>query len=117
MGEPTPGPWTKQKGPIEGRPTWTITAKSPRSGHGRVYGIATIDINPEDEANARLIAAALQLKAALEALETAELAHANCPECNGEGVPELCELCFPAFDDARVSRRAALLAANGGAAP
>lgn len=48
------------------------------------------------------------LRAALEALEAAELAHANCDECEGEGVPELCEKCFPLFDDARVMRRTAL---------
>jgi len=62
-----------------------------------------------------LIAAAPALLRAAQLLEAAEIAHANCPECGGEGVPEVCEVCFPLFDDARTARRAALeKAAHGG---
>lgn len=49
-----------------------------------------------------------RMREALEKLEAAELAHANCDLCDGEGIPELCEQCFPEFDDARLARRAAL---------
>lgn len=48
------------------------------------------------------------LLAAAVALEKAEEDHANCQECDGEGVPELCEECFPLFDDARILRRLAI---------
>lgn len=64
---------------------------------------------------ALVIAAAPALFRAALLLEKAEDAHANCPECEGEGVPELCPECFPLFDDARIARRAALeKAAMGG---
>ena len=33
--------------------------------------------------------------------------------CGGEGVPELCERCFPAFDDARLKRRVVATEARG----
>jgi hypothetical protein len=63
---------------------------------------------------ALLIAGAPALLRAALLLEAAEEVHANCPECDGEGVPELCPACFPLFDDARIARRAALeKAANG----
>jgi hypothetical protein len=42
---------------------------------------------------------------AVRLLEHAEDIHSNCPECEGEGVPELCGECFPHFDLARVQRR------------
>lgn len=45
---------------------------------------------------------------AAELQEAAELFHANCEECDGEEVPELCEKCFPLYDDARIARRGAL---------
>jgi hypothetical protein len=51
-----------------------------------------------------LIAAQLQ--------EAAETQHANCEECEGRGVPELCHVCFPFFDDARVKRRLAIAKAT-----
>lgn len=41
-------------------------------------------------------------------LEKAEAFHLTCDECNGEDIPELCEKCFPLYDDARVARRQAL---------
>lgn len=75
------------------------------------WGFDAWGINVE-EADARLIAAAWELFEAAVLLETAEEAHANCEECEGQGVPELCEKCFPMFDDARVKRRTALAKAN-----
>ena len=60
-----------------------------------------------------LLAAAPALLAACEALEAAEDANANCTECEGLGVPELCPACFPLFDDARLKRRAAIARAEG----
>ena len=63
--------------------------------------------------DARLLAAAPDLYEAAAALERAEDAHDNCPECDGQGVPELCPVCFPIFDDARVKRRSALAKARG----
>ena len=39
---------------------------------------------------------------ALELQEAAEVAHANCDECSGEEIPELCPKCFPLYDAARV---------------
>jgi hypothetical protein len=57
--------------------------------------------------------AAPDLLAAAMKLEEAEAFHANCEECEGEGVPELCEKCFPLFDDARCMRRAAIAKATG----
>lgn len=46
--------------------------------------------------------------AALRAYEHLDNFHANCPECDGEVAPEICELCFPLADDARLRMRAAL---------
>jgi len=63
-------------------------------------------------ANARLIAAAPDLLAAARLLEAAETAHVNCPECEGEDIPELCPRCFPAFDEARIARRLAIAKAT-----
>lgn len=79
--------------------------------------IATCDVSPriprsEKVANAYLFAAAPDLLECAEILEKAEETRANCDECEGEGPPELCEKCFPLFDDARVKRRAALAAAK-----
>ncbi len=45
---------------------------------------------------------------ALQLQEAAEEAHANCSECNGEEIPELCQKCFPLYDEARLARRFAL---------
>jgi hypothetical protein len=62
----------------------------------------------ERDANATLFAAASDLLAAAQKLEAAETFNANCDECEGEGAPELCEKCFPLFDDARIARRLAI---------
>jgi hypothetical protein len=61
----------------------------------------------------RETAAAPLMLAAATKLEEAETFHANCEECGGEDVPELCEACFPLFDDARCMRRAAIAQATG----
>jgi Lar family restriction alleviation protein len=49
---------------------------------------------------------------ALDALESTEALdnRENCPECEGEGEPEICPVCFPAADDARIKRRNAIAA-------
>lgn len=117
----TPGPWKIHEeadelvivGPREGcrrnnvSPAWELC---------RIQNAEFWD-NPETEAedrdNASLIAASPDLLEAEEKQEAAELAHANCPECFGDGIPELCEKCFPLFDDARVSRRIAIAKARG----
>lgn len=61
----------------------------------------------------RLADAARDLYESARLQEEAETFHANCDECDGEGVPELCECCFPKFDDARIARRLALAKAEG----
>jgi hypothetical protein len=66
-----------------------------------------------DRANAYLIAAAPDLYEAARLQEEAEEFNANCPDCDGDGVPECCEICFPYFDDARLKRRAAIAKAEG----
>lgn len=68
---------------------------------------------PGTEKDAQLTVAAHILLLACKALEKAEEANANCNECDREGVPELCEKCFPLFDDARVLRRQAIEIAEG----
>lgn len=57
-----------------------------------------------------------ELLGAATLLEKTEEAHANCDECGGEEVPELCPKCFPLFDDARLKRRAAIAKATAGGA-
>lgn len=66
----------------------------------------------ENVANAHLIVAAPDLLEAAQLQEAAETQHANCEECEGLGVPELCRVCFPFFDDARVKRRLAIAKAT-----
>ena len=60
-----------------------------------------------DEAIADLRAVP-ELVKALELQEKADEFHANCEECGGEEIPELCRDCFPLFDAARIARRTAL---------
>ena len=59
------------------------------------------------------IEAAQKLLLACIALERAEHQRQDCEECEGEGEPEACGTCFPAFDDARVDRRIAIFTATG----
>lgn len=65
------------------------------------------------DANARLIAAAPELYEACRLQELAEFNRSNCAECDGEGEPEACSLCFRKADQARVARRSALRKADG----
>lgn len=67
--------------------------------------LAVINAQQTPDASADLLAAA-------ELLEKAEEAHANCEECDGEGAPEACPVCFPLFDDARIARRLAIAKAK-----
>lgn len=64
-------------------------------------------------ANARLMVAAPDLLEAAQLLEAAEHARQFCEECEDDGEPEACGTCFPAFDDARVKRRLAIVKATG----
>ena len=114
MMEHTPGPWAVEGDDREGM-EWNnhiVIADRPddricfMAHNGPTHQV-------EFDANAHLIAAAPDLLAALEAQENAEDANANCEECEGQGIPELCVCCFPLFDDARLKRRAAIAKAKG----
>ena len=59
------------------------------------------------------IEAAMELLQSAILLERAEHRRQFCEECEGDGEPEACGNCFPAFDDARVSRRCAIFKATG----
>ena len=108
MTAPTDGPWEISHLGKDG--AWEI----------RVEGFVICSRNRIDHlslqsaANAKLIAAAPDLLAAAKLLEVAETAHVNCPECEGEEVPELCPRCFPAFEEARIARRTAIAKATKG---
>jgi hypothetical protein len=74
---------------------------------GRALGLLTSNARSQAESeHTRNLANALCMQ------EAAEEAHANCTECDGEDVPELCPKCFPLFDEARVERRRLLSALN-----
>jgi hypothetical protein len=90
---------------------WVLNHRVPADGNPQDSGPLFGDVRAG--ANARLIAAAPDLLEAAMLQEAAEDAHANCEECEGEGVPELCEKCFPLFDNARVKRRLAIVKATG----
>lgn len=108
----TPGPWEIHEYGEDDAPTLVIHKDSAT----RVCFLATPGSHGDPvriEADALLIAAAPELLEAATLLEAAELAHANCEECDGEEVPECCEKCFPLFDDARVKRRLAISKATG----
>ena len=110
----TPGPW--RLGEDACGDNLTIWGKYPNVCITSVFDDRMGDDAPpmkEAVANARLIVAAPDLARAAQLQEDAEDAHANCSECEGEGVPELCPRCFPLFDDARIARRAALARARG----
>lgn len=57
-----------------------------------------------------------RLLAAAKLQEAAEQAHLDCSECEGQEIPELCSLCFPLYDDARITRRLAIAEADAPAA-
>lgn len=98
----SPGPWKVEA------PNWIVAADDSTVMHVDPYG----NTMPTDD-DARLMLAAPELLEALEKLEAAETFNANCDECEGDGVPELCQKCFPHFDDARVLRRLAISKATG----
>lgn len=108
----TPGPWRVNKygsigaGDLGHDPIVAVT--EPFYGTDKRHG--------SHAANARLIAAAPDFAEAAVLQDAAEEAHANCPECDGQIIPELCPTCFPLFDDARMKRWAALAKARGEAA-
>ena len=62
-------------------------------------------------------AATPDLLEAAEMLERAEDGRQDCEECEGEGEPEACGICFPSFDDARIKRRLAIEKAHGRPVP
>lgn len=117
-GKHTAGPWKFLDATKSARhqyaPTCIIEA-----GPKQIASFSWHDNSPwfptknQSQANARLIAAAPDLLEVAVLLEKAEEAHANCDECGGEEVPELCPKCFPLFDDARLKRRAAIAKAEG----
>lgn len=112
MAEHTPGPWTIEEYGDNDCPSLVIY----KDTESRVCFMATPGSQGDPaviEADARLICAAPDLLKAAQLLEKAEEFHANCEECDGEGVPELCGECFPLFDDARVARRLAIAKADG----
>jgi len=92
--------------------THVASAHGPGALGADWYGSDIVCNHETQKANARLIAAAPELLAAAAKLEEAETFHANCEECEGEGVPELCEACFPLFDEARCMRRLAIAKAE-----
>lgn len=101
----TPGPWS-----VGDRKPYVEVWGPMRNGSSPI--LATMEHEPR-EANVRVMAAAAELLEAAQLLEKAETAHANCTECEGEDVPELCPKCFPFFDDARIKRRLAIAKATG----
>lgn len=143
MAEHTPGPWTWRDAAGAGlQISATLPAGFKFDGTAReadgkrssliwtVREAYTVQIADErwvqfstgsweemQKANANLIVAAPDLLEAAEMLEAAELGRQDCEECDGEGEPEACGTCFPAFDDARVKRRLAIEKARGRPSP
>lgn len=109
----TLGPWDYSHGEgtkVRDKNGGSIASVSFTGHDGRFGGRRPVS---EPIANAALIAAAPELFEAARLLEEAELEWANCEECGGEGVPELCGAGFPKFDEARRLRRIALAKALG----
>ena len=113
MSEPkwTPGPWRFSSSNLlrvmrRGGDGVTICGVHRIGHHKGADGRTSI-------ANGYLIAASPELAEAAALQEAAEDFHANCPECEGDIVGELCGVCFPLFDNARLKRRAALAKARG----
>ena len=105
----TPAPWTIEEYGDHDAPNLVIHKDS----ESRICFMATPGSHGDPaiiEANAHLICAAPDLLEACQLLEKAEHDRANsqCEECDGEGEPEACGKCFPAFDDARIKRRLAI---------
>ena len=110
----TPGPWFVADKQFTGGAT-IVSSGDPEFGGDSIADVSACGpwISEETvDADARLIAAAPDFFAAAIKLEEAETHHANCVECEGEGIPELCPLCFPLFDDARCMRHAAIAKAT-----
>lgn len=108
----TPGPWTIENYGDDDCPTLVIH----KDTESRVCFMATPGSHGDPaviEADARLICAAPDLLEAALMLEAAEAGRDDdCDECGGEGEPEACGTCFPAFDAARCARRAAIAKAT-----
>lgn len=108
MTEHSPGPWRFDRDwnriPTIFDANGVMVASVEKS---RVVGRLSVPL-PEREGNALLIEAAPDLLAAAQLLEIAEHSRQDCDECEGEGEPEACGKCFPAFDDARIRRRNAI---------
>ena len=82
-------------------------------GHNHNLADATfVDYGAADAFAVAANALPILLKA-LQLQEKAEEFHANCEECGGEDVPELCPACFPLYDDARITRRGILARVSG----
>lgn len=80
----TPGPWTATRGECEGKPeSWfDVTAPWPECGPDERQNIAMIYGRDPVEANARLIAAAPDLLAALKAITDPAYGNPGYPEEN-----------------------------------
>lgn len=107
----TPGPWTIQEYGDDEAPALVVHQGEDGQTENRICFMATPGSHGDPaliEGDAHLIAAAPDLLEAAQLLEKAEEAHANCDECEGEEIPELCPKCFPLFDDARIKRRLAI---------
>lgn len=97
MGEHSHGPWRARL--FGGK--WCVLHKGGDD--------TTILAECGTQADAEIMAAALDLLEAAQLLEAAELGR---QECEDEGEPEACGTCFPLFDDARVKRRIAIAKAT-----
>jgi hypothetical protein len=108
----TPPPWTIEEYGDDATPTLVIHRGKTEN---RICFMATPGSHGDPAmitADAHLIAAAPDLLEAAELLEKAEFERQDCDECQGEGEPEACGKCFPAFDDARIKRRIAIAKAT-----
>lgn len=111
MADHTPTPWFKnRKFEVGPRP------RTDDQSDGMLHPVADV-FGDNKQADAAFIVKAVNnheaLVKALQLLEKAEAFHMNCDECDGADVPELCEKCFPYYDDARTARRQALAAVGG----
>ena len=108
--KPTEGPYYAEEGESNSgkRGFYVVTANgTPLWDNGKQDGgVCSL-------ADARLLAKSWEMRENLAALEKAEHAHANCDECGGDIMPELCPECFPLFDAVRIQRRALLRSIEG----